>query len=450
MLYLYFRRCFTLSLLLYLVFAQDIARSDSKLSPSLEIEETFLSNKTSTLDESGQITRISPGIIYEATGPKANLSLSYFLNARDYNKLSQDDKVEQSLAFRSDMAHVPNHWNSYLTSTIKQANVNPDAVQIVNPDLQSDNTSEFRTLGIGTSVLGRLIDDIDYESQLKADYADFEDGEDTESLGLTLDLSNTSTQQNFHWRTFVSSKLLRANDEEEQIDAVLAELNYRFNLRYSAFLTVNKSESDNGLLDDTSKLIGVVWTPNRTSSVKLGTGKRGDDTTYSLDSLIVSNRVTYALNYGETVTTSRTLLIDQANQEGFFASSQTLSITPVLIKNGRITATIAGRRTDLSLSYFKQATDRSATGEDDEKKGGLNISVKRRLSNLSSIQLNLSRQESEIVQKNTIDDSSLSYNRQLSDNAALSLGLRITEQDSDVIENEYEQNSLSFKMSTTF
>ena len=450
MLYQYFRRCFTLCLPLYLVLAQNIAYSESRLTPSLEIEETFLSIETSKLDESGQITRVSPGILYEATGPRANLSLSYFLNARDYNKLSQDDKVEQSLIFRSDVAHVPNRWNSYLTSSINQANVSPDAIQIVNPDIQSDNTREFRTISIGTSLLGNLVNDIDYESRLNADYADFEDGEGTDSIGLTLGLGNSSTQHDLHWRTTFSSKVLSAPGEDEQIDAAQAELNYRFNFRYSAFLTVDKSDSDNNFIDDTNTLTGILWTPNRSSSFKLGAGKRGDDTTYILDSLMVSNRVTYALNYDETVSTSRSLLTDQAIQDGFLPTNQTLSITPGLIKNGRITITMVGRRTDLILSFFKQTINRSAINNDEETTEGWSIKVMRRLSALSSVQLNLSRQESEITQQNTINDSSFSYSRQLSEKATLSVGLRITEQTSDLLENEYQQNSLSFKINTTF
>ncbi len=449
--YAYFRRRFNFCLPLYLVLVQNVAQSDIRLTPSLEIEETFLSNKTSSLDESGQITRISPGILYEASGPKANMSLSYFLDAREYNKLSQDDNVEQSLIFRSEIDHVPNHWNSYLTSTIKQANVSPDAIQIVNPDIQSDNTREFRTLGIGTSSLGRWFNDIDYESQLNADYADFEDGEDTDSVELILGLNNSNTQQNINWRTTFTSTVLSTPGEDEQIDAVQAEFNYRFNLRYSAFLTVDKSESDNDFLNDTNTLVGILWTPNRVSSFRLGSGKRGNDTTYTLDSQIVSKRVTYAINYGETITTLRTLLIEQVNdEEGFFTTSQTLSINPVLIKNGRITINLAGRRTDMVLSYFEQTTDRSDAGDDSEKTEGLSINISRRLSTLSSVQINLSRRESKITQQNTIDDYSLSYSRQLSKKATLSVGLRVTEQTSGIIENEYEQNSLNIKINTTF
>lgn len=450
MLFPFIRRFFTFYLLIFFVLAQNVARSESRWTPSLEFEETFLSNKTASLDESGQITSITPGILYQATGSRANISLNYFLNARDYNDLSQDDDVDQSLIFRSDFAHVPNHWDSYLTSTIKQANVNPDGIQIVNPDIQSDNTQELRTIGVGTSLQGKWTDNIDYESQLNTDYADFENSESTDSIGILLGLSNSNTQQDLNWRASISGRKSSASEEDEQIDTVAAELNYRINLRYSTFLSIDKNGTDNDFLDDANTLVGIQWTPNRDNFFKLGAGKRGDNTTYTLDALIKSKRVTYTLNYDESVTTSRNQLIDEANQQGFVPTSQTLSITPVLIKNGRIAINMTGRRTDLTFAYFKQTTNRENTNNDDEITDGLNISIKRTLSALSSVQLYLSHQEGETTQANTIDDSSLSYNRQLSKNVDFSIELRKTEQDSNVIENEYEQDLLSFRISSIF
>ncbi len=450
MLYRLFCRCFTLCLPLYLVFALNIAQSESRLTPSIEVEEAFLSNATSTLDESGQMTRISPGILYEASGPKASLSLGYFLNARNYYKLSQDDEVDQSLDFRSDFAHVRNQWDSYVASTIRQVNASSDAIQIVNPNLKSNNTSELRTFDIGTSLVGRMVHDIDYESRFDADYADLEDSDTTHSFGLTLGINNTSTQRNLHWRISFGSQRLNGTGEDEQIDSLRAQLDYRFSIKYSAFLRIEDNESGNELLDERNRLIGITWTPNRSSSVQFGTGKRGEGRTYTLDALINSRRITYALNYDETVTTSRTLLIDQTNQEGFFPASQELSITPELIKIGSVSVTMAGRITDLALTYFKQTTDRTASIDDDEIRDGLSLRVNRTLSGLSSVQFFLSHQESETAQKNTIDDGSLSYIRRLSAKATLSVELRKTEQASDVIENEYKSNSLSFKFFTTF
>ena len=450
MLFPVFRRYFVLYLLLFFMLVQNVARSESRLTPSLGLEETFLSSETETLDESGQITTISPGFYYEATGSRVNISLNYLLNARYYNNLSQDDGVDHSLLFRSDFAHIPNRWNSYLTSTIKQANVNPDAIQIVNPVVQSDNTRELRTLGIGTAIQGELTDKIDYESQLDADYADFEASESTDSVGILLGLNNSKSQQNSNWRASISSRVFGVADEDQQIDTAEAELNYRINHRYSVFFTINKNETGNEILDETNTIIGMLWTPNRNDSFKVGAGKRGDDTTYLLDVLIKSERISYTLNYDESVTTSRDLLVDETNQQGFYPTSQNLSITPVLIKNGRVAISLAGRRTDITLAYFKQTTNQTSTNSDDEITDGLSININRTLSESSSIQLNLSRQERQTTQENTIDDGSLSYDKALSKNASFSIELRKTEQTSDILENEYDQNSLTFRINSSF
>lgn len=444
--------CVTSGLTLLALFFQGQAWSESTLTPRLKLEETFISNETSSEDESGQITTISPGVLYENFGANSYLTLDYSLNAKEYNELSGNDEVDHTLSMQSEVTHVPNRWSSRFSSNIKQANVSTDGVQIVNPSIQSNNTSELRTFAVDTDFNGRLTNAINFQSKFLADYADFEDSDSTDSVGLSLGLSSNNAWKKLSWQTTLTSrKSSTSSNIDEQIETLQVGLDYRFNAKYSSFISISKSETDNDFLNDTNTNIGILWTPDQNSSFKLGVGKRGNDRTYTLDSLLRSRRMTYTLNYDETVTTSRALLIDENSiEEGIFPSSQGLSITPVLLKEGRVAVVFTGRLTDLSLAYFKQSKSQSEGSVDDEVVDGISINANRRLSSLSSVQLLLSRQETETSQDNVLENAALSYTRQWSKKTTVVVELNKTEQASTDVDNEYDQTTLSFRLNATF
>jgi len=446
-------RHFVSGLLIVLFAVPNLVSADSTLTPRVQVKESFMSNKTAVLDESGQITSISPGILYEATGSRSNLSFDYSLDSRYYSGLSQTDETNQALALRAGLTHVPDHWDSYLTSTVRQANVSSDGVQIVNTDFQSKNTREFRTLGLGTAWNDRLTDSLDYVSQLDMDYAGFEKDTSSNSASIRLGLNNNRSPAKLSWGVSLNSRKTSQGNQNIQIDTIRGDLNYRFNRKYSAFLTLDKSATDNKdkLLSKTNSNIGLLWTPNKNSSLKLGAGKRGSDTSYILDASFKTKRIVYTANYDEIVTTTRALLITETQDpQAFVPTSQGLSITPLLIKNGRVAITVVGKKTDLTLAYFNQQRVQSGTINNKGKTEGLSVSAKRRLSGLSSIQLHLSRQDSKISQNNTLDDSSITYIRQWSKSIDLSVALRKTEQKSNIVENAYQQNVLSLQLSAVF
>ena len=89
--------------------------SRSLLTPTLSLKESFVNNTTVTLDESGYVTTIAPGISYRAVGAKNSLSIDYSLNAIYYDGLSQQDRVDHSLQLQSAFDHIPNLWDTSIT-----------------------------------------------------------------------------------------------------------------------------------------------------------------------------------------------------------------------------------------------------------------------------------------------------------------------------------------------
>ncbi len=447
-----------LSIVLIMLAVMTGAHSQSQLTPSLSIQESFTTNQTATADESGRVTTISPNISYQAVGLKNSVSLNYALNAIYYNDLPEPDRTDHSLQLQSNFSHIPKRWNTTMTSSIKQANVSADGIQSLNPTFQSNNSQTLKTWGFGTNLQGNLTDKVNYQSGVNLDYADFESSASSHSTGVNLGL-NSNTQDHLSWDTTFTSNRSRSAGDHSQIDNVTVNLNYRFNQHYSSFISADKSKTDNEFLNQVNTSTGLTWTPDRNTSFRLGIGKRGDNTTYTLDSSLKTKQITYQLGYNESITTSRALLIDDAadqqdltevNQPGLAAANQTLSIDAILVKKGTIGMTIKGKKSSLTVGYFQQTTTQNINNIGKEIREGLNINATRTLSDSSSAQISLARQETETTQRNTVDDVSLSYNRQFAKSINTSAVLRQTEQKSNAVANQYQQQVVSFNLNVTF
>ena len=426
------------------------AHSKSQLTSTVSLKESFVNNKTATVDEVGRATTLSPSINYQATGAKNSLSIDYSLDAIYYDGLSQQDRVDHSLQLQSAFDHIPNRWVSSITSSIKQANVDSDDTQSVNPIFQSDNSQELITFGIGSDLKGALTSQIDYQSGINLDYVDFENSDDSHSVGVNLGLSS-GTQNKFSWGTSFTSNNTALSDTDSQIDTLRVNFNYRFIRQYALFLSADKSKTDNDFLNDVNTNFGLVWTPDRNTSLKLGIGKRGNSTSYTLASSLKTRQVTYQVDYDETITTSRALLINDASkQQSPTALNQTLSIAPVLVKKGSIGMTVNGKKTNVTFSYSQQTTMQVNNNIGREIRESLSLNASRSLSDTSSAQLTLSRQETKTVQQNAVDDVSLSYNKQLSKSMDASGVLRSTEQKSNDVANQSRQEEISFKLHISF
>ena len=287
------------------------------------------------------------------------------------------------------------------------------------------------------------------------DYADVEGQSDTNSIALYLSIDNSRTQNKLSWNVAINSRKSDAADEgdidDNQIDSLQAGLNYRINRKLSTFLAIDKAETNNNNLNETNTTAGLFWTPNTYSSIRVGAGVRGDDSTWSLDSMITNRRLSLAMNYEERVTNERQLVFDEAEfQPGLVTTNQSLSFTPVLLKKGTISLTATGRRTEFTLSYFDQSKNLNDANSNEEQTQGFSLTSKRTLSRLSSAQFSISSQKSQTTQENTLNNIELSYNRLLSKHINWSAEISKTEQTSDVPENEYEQALIGFSLTATF
>ena len=436
--------------------------ANTEITPTLLLSESFVENSTVTLDESGQITRVSPGIGLTYQQARLDLSLNYQYNSLNYHNLAANDTDTQNLNLLARIVHDPKSWNTRIFSEIRQINVSADGIQIVNPLLDSDNTQELRTLGLATQYQSQVGESINFNSELSLDAAETDEQDRVDSAGLLLEIDNHRAHGPLAWNASLSSRKFDRQTSpaasnpatEQQIDALNAGMDYRLNRNWALFLTVESNETDNDNLDGTQTLVGVQWNPSVRSFIRLGAGMRDDEETWTLDSKLRNRRMTLSAHYSERVTTQRGRIVEIGDVNNPLTqlgpTDESLAITPVLVKRFDLAVITQGVRSILQLGVFREEENIRDTDTKEERTDGARFTASRTLSRLSTLSFGLLRQKTRTTQQNRLTDVSLSYNRQVAKRSQFTVDLSHTRQESSIAANESEQDILTLSYQVTF
>lgn len=445
------QRIITLSVLI-LIALPGFTYAKTEIVPIFSIRETLVDNETDSLNESGYITTLAPGISVVAEGARSSLRLDYLLNAANSNDLDQEDREVHELSFLSSYQHSPGKWESSLRASSQLTNIDVNGVQNINPDFDDDNSEELRTLVFNTTVTDRMTDTIQYRASLNADYADFADSgeDDTDGHGIELRLDNFRSSNDFTWSTRLNSQVSGVDDDEEQIDTLNLNLRYRLNREWSSFIDITRTDTDFSEFDDENKLIGLTWQPSSRTSVSFGAGRRGDDNSYSLDAVHALQHITFSALYIEEITTAREDTLSQLQLDQLAQSTtQSISFIPVLQKRASLNLTVTGNHSTLLTSIFQ--TDRTEeTSALNEKITGARISFTRELSARDDLTLSLLGQESEDQEINELTDLTITFTRLHSNSETIDFSLGLANQDSTLDSSEYERVLFSAEYRVTF
>jgi hypothetical protein len=425
------------------------AHAATKVTPSLAFSASQVENKTATKDESGQVTQISPGIALEYDQSRVDLDLEYSVDAIFYHGLDAEDRTDSRLNLDTTITHIPETWESGIDAQISRRSVDADGIQIVDDRFSSDNTQELRTFEVGSKYQGIFEQSIEYFAQISFDYAEFEEEEGTERLGIGVGIDNLASQNKLTWSLGLSTQKEQDEDSDQELKKAELGLNYRLQRSVSLFLESEKSDTGDEVIDQTRTLLGVWWQPNQRTRFRVGAGERGDDSTYLLDAVYSRKPLSIDANYTEEVKSGRTIVLeDDSSSSG--SIGPTLSIDPVLEKQARVTLNLTGRRTDVGFSLFSRTLEGSAVSGSEEKFDGASLAVKRTLSSASSAQFTASRQDAESGTTNKLEDLNLKYLKKMSKKVDMTIGMRKTRQSSSEVENRYNRGSIDFSIKMIF
>ncbi len=441
---------------LSMMFFAGNAYSNTEITSFFSKNATLLDSEDGGTSDSGYVTTISPGIIVDREGSRSSLSLSYQLDAvyyRGFDNREEDSNVVQLLDFFTDYEHRPGKWISSLQANSRLTNIDVNGRQNANHVFIQDNTDELRTLEIDTEVNDKLVNSVDYRTRVYANYAtyaDSDDGDDTRGKGLLLGLNNFRTSGDFTWGVELSSDLVEDDIDETQLDVSNILLGYKISSIWSSFIEHTRTELDSPRLTDNVTLIGVTWRPNRRSFISLGAGKRDEEDSYSFAARSERKRVTYSATYDEDITTARSDVFDQILENDLgSATTQSISISPVLQKRATFNIEASGKFSTYRLSFFD--TDRSGSSIDpDETVTGIVLSYDYEFCKRDQISVRLLGQEVKSVEESTLLDLGATYSRLLPRSETMDIGFGWAEQDSTEAEDEYKLIFVSAAYRITF
>jgi len=422
-----------------------------ELTPRFSLQESWLSSSTSSVEDEGFVTLLSPGFnfVNKTKWSLLNLDLNY--NAELNSGLEREDQEYHEMSLLYDITHIPDHWLTRITGNVRQVSSDLDGIQFLNSGINSGSTQELKTYGISTTVSKVVNQQINMNTQLSANVSDDENSDPSEALAFSLNIDDKVSGNQIYWDLRSNFRKSMSSDINDEITDWQLGVNYRINSQYTTYLTTQLTDTSNNELNDSSTLVGLSWQPNSINSVNVAAGVRGESNTYSLSSNYRKNRMSLSLSYKEEVTSSRTDLLEQlADDSGELTNYPSLEIIPLLQQSASITLSLTGRRTNASFSYLFRKRNVSIENSVDEQLDKLIISVTRKLNRKSSLTATFQKQLSKASEDNNVEEWQFAYDRSLSSALNMVIKLNHSELRSDVDENEYKQTSLGLLISASF
>lgn len=302
-----------------LVFSPGARAAEWKLTPTIELTETYTDNvrlKGKGAEQQASITQLSPGVTIAATGQRLKLQFNYILQNSYYSGLNNEKTTNHLL-----------HANAYATlaqdlffldanANVTQQNLNPFGQVAENNLNLSDNRAEVRTYRASpffrhnfennfTGELRYAFDSVTNKANGQT-FRNIDSQADNILFSLTSGLAFKSinwglnySHQNIHYKK-------EASLETEMSTASLAYLvSPLFRLTSTAGYEKNSYISLGEKPSGVFWTAGFAWTPSERTNFILNAGHRFFGKTYALTLSQRARMSVWSLGYNEDITTTR-------------------------------------------------------------------------------------------------------------------------------------------------
>jgi hypothetical protein len=417
--------------------------SSGALTLLVSATETFLENDSQALNDSGHITKLSPGLNYLREGRNSAIDINYRLNAISYHGLSEPNRETHDLDLSTKFTHKPGQWSSQIRGGITQANLDPNGLQVVDPLLTSTNTEELRTLNMSTLFQGKIAKVGTYNFNLGANIADFKQAQSTEGLNAGFSIASFRTGVGLDWAASLKTQQSTSGSRERNIDDAALNFGYPFNEHWRLFTDLTRTKTDVPKDESDSAILGVDYRAGRMTGIRFGAGQRDSNDTYFLNVDHRTRHISLSTRYSEEIIAPRSQSLKTLNQqEAVQTSFQDLSIAPVLQQRADLGVVIEGKKSSVSFRMFDSRQKDRANVVPTQVSRGIDVGFSRTLSLQSELSLTLLEQETEQTRSNRLTDLSIGYARTLAKSLDFNTGMRFARQKSDASSLRYEQRSI--------
>jgi uncharacterized protein (PEP-CTERM system associated) len=469
------------------------------LSVSQTVTDSYRAEGSAVGDgrQSEAITTVSPGLRLASRAGRVQGTLDYALSGVLHARDSQANALQHRLAASGRAEIVENHLDLDATASISRQPTSALGVQSPDGTLTDLNQSEVRTLSLRPVLRGVLGGAVAVQASANASRSDGGTQVGSQSTGASLNLSPAVGGRVIGWSLQASRQISDFDGgRETTIDRAIASVIVRPDPELQVTVRGGVERSDLASLDSRQSEnygAGILWTPTPRTRVNVEGDRRqfGNAHTVSLEHRMRRSVWRYSdsrsINDGSSPTAAggRVTAYDLyfelfAAQEPdpvardllvrSFLDRNGIDPNTVLAGGGFLTSAVTiqrrqelsfalnGQRTSATVAMFQTTSERGDTlsGAQDDlangpvKQRGLSVTVSHRLTPVSGLSFNASRQRSAsgAVGSNNLDSLTLGWNTRLGRLSNLALSLRHAEYDSTT--DPYSENAVSAAFSTRF
>lgn len=331
-----------------LLLSQQAIAADWKISPSLDLNETYSDNirlAPPGSEQSDWVTQINPGISLTGTGSHLKASASYVMQNLYYAEQSGQDTTKHQLNANANAELVDNLFFLDGRAAISQQNTSllgPQAVDNVNV---AGNRTEVKNYSVSPFLRNNFSKFA--SSEIRYTHGEVNTGtgglSDSQMDSIQLSMNSGTAFKTLGWGlNYGKEKTAYTSIQNFDRESLNGNLRYLLTPRLS--LTATGGYERNSYIsagdkpEGSSWSAGFSWAPSTKTSISASAGQRFFGETYSLNANHHSRRVAWTMGYSEDITTTQSqflipVTIDTAS---FLNQLYAATITDPVIRQQRV------------------------------------------------------------------------------------------------------------------
>ena len=353
-----------------LIFPAYSAAADWKITPTLNLLETYTDNVTLASrgnEISDFITQINPGVSLTGTGARLKVNLNYTMQNLFYANQNNQNTTMHQLSAGAKATLIKNFFFLDSTANISQQIISLQGPLTTNNENITNNRTNVKTYSISPYILHNFSNFATTQARYthNAVYTDVGGLSGSQSDTILLSLTSGSAFRKLGWGlnynkqkidglgTLGTLGTLNTSIESEQY---MGNLRYRVSSKFSLTGTSGYQKfSYTSIIGQSAGSFwttGFIWTPSERTNITANTGKAFFGTTYTLMASHHTRRSNWNLSYNQNITTTRDQFMIPAttNTANFLNQLWTSNIPDPVMRQQTVDAFI--RNNGLSASIF--------------------------------------------------------------------------------------------------
>lgn len=303
-----------------LLFSQQTTAAEWKITPNLNLNETYSDNITLAPQgskKSDWVTQINPGIALSGTGSHLKVNVNYAMQNLVYAEGSSQDLTRHQLDANANAELIDNLFFLDGRASISQQNaflLGQHAVDNINV---TGNRTDVKTYSLSPYLRHGFSNFA--SSEVRYTHNEASSGtsglSDSRTDNIQLQLNSGSAFRTLGWGLNYSNE---KNDyttiQNTDRESLSGNLNYavspKLNLTATGGYEKNNYISIGAKPEGSFWTAGLAWAPSTRTSIDASAGQRFFGNTYSFNASHKSRKTLWSLGYNEDITTTQSLFSD--------------------------------------------------------------------------------------------------------------------------------------------